>query len=129
MRSQWIQTKDNVLLLDAYNANPSSMSLAISHFASLSLPHSVIILGDMFELGSHAPAEHLKIIQLTDQLGFEKVLFAGRQFYQFTPDFPHLFFENLNKLKDYLAQNQLKGCNVLIKGSRGMQLEKVAGYL
>jgi len=129
MRSQWIQTRDNVLFFDAYNANPSSMALAIDHFASLSLPHSVAILGDMFELGSHSADEHLKIIQRTDQSGFEKVLFAGQQFYQFAPDFQHLFFENLNNLKDYLVQNQLKGSNVLIKGSRGMQLEQLVGYL
>ena len=128
MRSQWIQTNDNVLLLDAYNANPSSMTLAINHFASLKLPHPVIILGDMFELGSHAPAEHLKIIKLTAQLGFKKVLFAGQQFYPFAHDFPYLFFENLNNLKDYLAMNQVSGCHVLIKGSRGMQLEKLVGY-
>ena len=129
MRSQWIQTRDNVLFLDAYNANPSNMALVIDHFASLSLPHSVAILGDMFELGSYSADEHLKIIQRTDQSGFEKVMFAGQQFYQFAPDFPHLFFENLNNLKDYLAQNQLKGSNVLIKGSRGMQLEQLVGYL
>ncbi|MCX6223445.1 MAG: UDP-N-acetylmuramoyl-tripeptide--D-alanyl-D-alanine ligase [Bacteroidia bacterium] len=129
MRSQWIQTIDNVLFLDSYNANPSSMSLAIEHFASLGLPHPVAILGDMFELGSHAADEHLKIIHLAGQLGFEKVMFAGIQFYQFAADFPHLFFENLNNLKDYLAQNKLKGCDVLIKGSRGMQLEELVGYL
>lgn len=129
MRSQWIETKDNVLFLDAYNANPSSMGLVIDHFVSLSLPHSIAILGDMFELGSHAAIEHLHIIQQTDRLGFEKVFLTGQQFYQFAPDFPHLFFENLNNLKDYLAQNQLKGCNILIKGSRGMQLEQLVGYL
>lgn len=129
LRSQWTRTKDNVLLLDAYNANPSSMALAISHFASLSLPHPVIILGDMFELGAHAPAEHLKIIQLTDQLGFEKVLFTGRHFYQFASGSMHLFFENLNDLQEYLASNALKECNILIKGSRGMKLEQLVSYL
>ena len=129
MRSQWIETKDNVLFLDAYNANPSSMGLVIDHFVSLSLPHSIAILGDMFELGSHAAIEHLHIIQQTYRLGFEKVFLTCQQFYQFASDFPHLFFENLNNLKDYLAQNQLKGCNILIKGSRGMQLEQLVGYL
>ena len=129
MRSQWIQTKDNVILLDAYNANPSSMALAIGHFASLRLPHSVAILGDMFELGSHAPSEHLKIARQAQLAGFEKVLLAGQQFWRLAPGLPFLFFENLKHLKDYLTLNQMHGCHILIKGSRGMQLEQVVSYL
>lgn len=129
MRSQWVRTKDNFLFLDAYNANPSSMALAIEHFASLNLPHSVIILGDMFELGIHSEAEHLQIIKQTATLGFEKAIFAGKHFHGLASDLPYLFFESLNILQDYLAGNHLKECNILIKGSRGMQLEKLVAYL
>ncbi|MFA6126059.1 MAG: UDP-N-acetylmuramoyl-tripeptide--D-alanyl-D-alanine ligase [Bacteroidales bacterium] len=129
MRSQWIQTGKNVLFLDAYNANPSSMSLALENFASLKMPHSIAILGDMFELGQHAPAEHLKIIKQAGQLDLDRVLFAGEQFYQHAVGFPDLFFENINGLKSYLAQDQIENCNILIKGSRGMQLEQLVSYL
>jgi UDP-N-acetylmuramoyl-tripeptide--D-alanyl-D-alanine ligase len=129
MRSQWVQTDNNLLFLDAYNANPSSMVLAIDHFASLNMPHSVAVLGDMFELGSYSAAEHLKIIQRMTGLGFEKVYLAGQHFFQYSKDFPYLFFENSNSLKDYLVQNQVNGFNILIKGSRGMKLEQLVGYL
>lgn len=129
MRSQWIQTPDNTLFLDAYNANPSSMNLAIANFSSLHLPHPVAILGDMFELGPHAPAEHLNIIKQADQLGFEKIFFIGREFYQFAAGYSHPFFVDLDGFKDYLLVNKLRNCNILIKGSRGMQLEQLVGYL
>lgn len=129
MRSQWIRTGSNVLLLDAYNANPSSMALAIGHFASLGLPHPVAILGDMFELGSFAPGEHLRIIRLAHSSGFEQILFSGHEFYRYSTDFPHHFYQDLSQLEDYLVQHPLKDCNILIKGSRGMKLETIVGYL
>lgn len=129
MRSQWLNTGRNELFLDAYNANPSSMELAIKHFAGLNFPLSVVILGDMFELGQYSEAEHLNIIRQADQSGFEKILFAGPRFYRFAGDFPHHFFENLNSLIEYLSSNQLSGCNIMIKGSRGMQLERLVPYL
>jgi len=129
MRSQWIQTDKNVLFLDAYNANPSSMELALNNFASLQLPHAVVILGDMFELGSYSSEEHLKIIQLADRLGFEKVLLIGEHFSQFSSDFSFLFFKRLDQLKVYLTQNLIQESNILIKGSRGMKLEQVVCYL
>lgn len=129
MRSQWIQTKENVLFLDAYNANPSSMEMAIRHFATLGLSHPVVILGDMFELGQHSPEEHLSIIRQADQLGFDQILFVGPRFFAWAPDFPYLFFENRDNLTDYLSDHPFEGCHLLIKGSRGMQLEHLVGYL
>lgn len=129
MRSQWIETGNNTLFLDAYNANPSSMELAIDHFASLNLVHPVIVLGDMFELGLHSADEHLRIIRQVDRLGFAEVMFAGQHFFQLSSGFPHLFFENLSNLQDHLSIQPLKGCNVLIKGSRGMHMEQLVDYL
>jgi UDP-N-acetylmuramoyl-tripeptide--D-alanyl-D-alanine ligase len=129
MRSQWISTPRNTLFLDAYNANPSSMELALENFASLDLPHPVAILGDMFELGNHATAEHLNIIRKAGQLGFEKILLAGNEFYRLASGFPHEFFVDVTSLKEYLAERKLTGCNILIKGSRGMQLEQLVSYL
>jgi len=129
MRSQWVQTANNLLFLDAYNANPSSMELAIRHFASLNFPNPVLILGDMFELGSHAESEHRKIIGLVDQLDFRKVIFTGTEFHRLTCDSERLSFQNVNELIEFLTVNPIKGDHVLIKGSRGMQLEKIVSYL
>ncbi|MDD4644801.1 MAG: UDP-N-acetylmuramoyl-tripeptide--D-alanyl-D-alanine ligase [Bacteroidales bacterium] len=129
MRSQWIQTDHNVLFLDAYNANPSSMALSIDHFASLHLPDSVAILGDMFELGVYSDEEHLNIIKLAETKNFGRLLFAGRNFFSFKNKYPFLFFEDIGTLKGYLEQNQISGCQILIKGSRGMKLEQLVPYL
>jgi len=129
MRSQWIQTDHNVLFLDAYNANPSSMELSIDHFASLMLPESVAILGDMFELGAYSAEEHLNIIKLAETKNFGKLLFAGPNFYAFRKEFPFLFFGDIVTLKAYLEQNQISGGHILIKGSRGMKLEQLVPYL
>ncbi len=129
MRSQWMQTDRNTLLLDAYNANPSSMGLAIEHFFHLNLPRQVVILGDMFELGVQSAAEHLDIIRKADLLDFEEIIFVGPRFFQWSTGFPHSFFENTDGLKQYLTAARLDGCNILIKGSRGMQLEQLVDLL
>jgi UDP-N-acetylmuramoyl-tripeptide--D-alanyl-D-alanine ligase len=129
MRSQWITTETNTLLLDAYNANPSSMELAVRHFASMKLPRSVAILGDMFELGVQSPAEHLKIIQLAEELGFDELFFTGPQFYNLASGYPYHFFPEVDGLKVYLDINPLTDSHILIKGSRGMQLEQLVSYL
>ncbi len=129
MRSQWMTTGTNTLLLDAYNANPSSMELAIKHFALMKLPRSVAILGDMFELGAQSAAEHQKIIQLVDKLGLDSILFAGPQFYDFASGSSHRFFKDLAGLKIFLDKHPLSECHILIKGSRGMQLEQLVSYL
>jgi UDP-N-acetylmuramoyl-tripeptide--D-alanyl-D-alanine ligase len=129
MRSQWIESQNNSILLDAYNANPSSMELAIEYFAELSLPNTVVILGDMFELGKSSSAEHLKILELVEKLKFDRVLFVGNQFFQYSGNINHEFFESLNSVKEFLIRSQIKGCNVLIKGSRGMKLEQLIDHL
>jgi UDP-N-acetylmuramoyl-tripeptide--D-alanyl-D-alanine ligase len=129
MRSQWIESENNSILLDAYNANPTSVELAVKYFAELSLSRRVVILGDMFELGNSSSEEHLKILQLVDKLNFERVIFVGSQFYQFSEKFDHHFFENIKSLVDDIEFNEIKGCHILIKGSRGMQLEKLINQL
>ncbi len=129
MRSQWLKTDKNLLLLDAYNANPSSMALALEHFASLSLPNSIALLGDMFELGDQSREEHLHIVRLAESLGFAKIFFAGPVFFELASGFFHHFFESTDSLRNYLSDNPVEGCNVLVKGSRGMQLEKLIDLL
>ncbi len=129
MRSQWIETGRNSLFLDAYNANPSSMELAIRHFAELKLPQPIVILGDMFELGAYSAEEHLAIIKLVEELALEKVIFVGKDFLAFSKESGFLFFLEVNLLKEYLILHPLTGCQVMIKGSRGMQLERLVELL
>jgi UDP-N-acetylmuramoyl-tripeptide--D-alanyl-D-alanine ligase len=105
------------------------MALSISNFASLKLPHSTLILGDMFELGAHSASEHAHIIKLTEQFGFEQVIFTGRQFFQFRSGSSYHFFEHVEDLTRYLSEHPIDNGNILIKGSRGMQLEKLVAYL
>jgi UDP-N-acetylmuramoyl-tripeptide--D-alanyl-D-alanine ligase len=129
MRSQWVQTDRNSVLLDAYNANPSSMVLALRHFRSLNLPGKVLILGDMFELGADSRQEHDEILRLIGELGFDQVYLAGREFKALHGNLPFHFFETTEQLIEKLKQNPLSGNQILVKGSRGMKLERVLDYL
>lgn len=129
MRSEWMKTSHNSLFLDAYNANPSSMELAIRYFHSLDVAGKVLILGDMFELGAQAEHEHRAIIRLVSGLGFSRVYFVGREFSNIASE-PHFaFFPDRNDLIAELSKNPIRGCTILIKGSRGMQLEKLVDHL
>ena len=129
MRSQWLTTAANTIFLDAYNANPSSMQQAVSHFASLELDKTVAILGDMFELGDQSDSEHLKVIRMAAGLGFGRLLFTGRHFSRFASEFPFDFFETTEDLMRFFGSNPLTGCHILIKGSRGMKMERLVDCL
>tara|TARA_Y100000589_G_scaffold306395_1_gene321095 strand:- start:39001 stop:40293 length:1293 start_codon:yes stop_codon:yes gene_type:complete len=121
---------NNTLILDAYNANPSSMQQSIAAFSQFSSPNKICILGDMFELGEFAKKSHLEILEQVQCAGCKKVLLCGKEFYQFKDDFPSfLFFETTEELLEYLKENSISNSTVLIKGSRSMQLEKTAEYL
>lgn len=122
-RSQIIETKINKIILDAYNANPSSMKVALENFASLTHKNKVIILGDMFELGKDSLIEHQAIIDLCDTLGFENQYFVGDNFYQ-TKTEKHQF-KTFKDLEKYIKKKPLENQSILIKGSRGMRLERV----
>ncbi len=128
-RSQLIRTENNTIILDAYNANPESMALAIDDFSRQGFRHPVVILGDMFELGKHAPGEHKKIADKLENREFDDVLLAGDVFFH-TP-VPSTFkkFKTTEELIRYLEAHPVKGTTILVKGSRGMQLEKVIQYL
>ena len=129
MRSQWKVTAGNRLLLDAYNANPSSMALAIRHFASLNLPMSVLILGDMFELGNESAVEHAEIVRLVRTFSFHAVYLAGKEFFNCARGPGLQAFPDTESLIAELQRNPLQGCTILVKGSRGMKLEKSLDYL
>lgn len=124
-RSQLIQTSKNKIILDAYNANPSSMVAAIStcyrHFGK----DSFYILGDMFELGSESSNEHKKIIDLLDSQNTEHAILIGRFFKALSSHSNYHFFEDRLAAEKFLQQNPPVDKTILIKGSRGMELEKV----
>lgn len=129
-RNQWVQVKDMQILLDAYNANPSSMKAAIDNFIALdSKEPKTLILGDMFELGQHSSQEHLQIIENLENLPHIHAIFIGEQFFafqnkqvnnlEFYKDFDQFKLE-LPKISQ-LLHNHL----ILIKGSRALALERV----
>ena len=122
-RSQIIETKNNKIILDAYNANPSSMIVALENFASLSDKNKVIILGDMFELGEASSYEHQAIVTLANSLNFTNQYFVGENFHQTTTK--NKLFKTYDDLGVYLKKHPLKNKTILVKGSRGMRLERV----
>lgn len=123
-RSQILNTNGHYIILDAYNANPSSMTVALENFYALNKDRKFLILGDMFELGSTAKEEHQNIADLTKKLNFEQVLLIGENFNHTKTTATKL--KSFDNLKDYLKENQIQeNSTILIKGSRGMALERV----
>ena len=127
-RSQLIRTSRNILYMDAYNANPSSMELAINNFNNLPEPKKVLILGDMMELGDASPEEHQKVIDLANSLTSEAVIFIGSYFQDLLGD-KEKVFDNVQEAKTWLSENPLDACSILIKGSRKVELEKLLDVL
>ena len=128
-RSQVIQTKHNVLLLDAYNANPSSMSAAIENFAQMNKPNKMVILGDMLELGVDSKKEHDAVVSLLKQKNLSNALLVGPFFKESGKLMNALTFNSSDECIDYLKQNSIQNSTILIKGSRGIKLEKVVEVL
>ena len=126
-RSQIIETANNQLILDAYNANPSSMKVALENFAAIKTDTKVVILGDMFELGEESPYEHQAIVNLATSLKFDNIFLVGENFHQ-TATEKHQF-KSYNLLEEYLKKNPLKQQSILIKGSRGMRLERILAVI
>lgn len=122
-RSQIMKTSQNTLFLDAYNANPSSMKAALENFAFLNIPNTVIILGDMFELGNESASEHQAIVDLATRLNFETLYFIGAHFAATNTSAAK--FSNYQDFENHLTHHPLQGKTILIKGSRGMKLERV----
>ncbi|MDR2969716.1 MAG: UDP-N-acetylmuramoyl-tripeptide--D-alanyl-D-alanine ligase [Tannerellaceae bacterium] len=126
-RSQWKKTYRNHLIVDAYNANPTSMKIALENFAALPRLPKAVILGDMLELGRSGKRMHMEIAGLLKTLRFHEVLLCGDLFFHSTKHFR--VFRTTDDLADYLKEHPLKGYNILLKGSRGMALETVLKYL
>ena len=127
-RSQILKTNKNEIFLDAYNANPTSMQLALENFYEIKRKKKVIILGDMFELGEFSKKEHNNIISKIHEFGFRNVYLVGEEFLKTKPE-NYLTFKNTESLADHIKENPITDSSVLIKGSRGMALEKLVEYL
>ncbi len=125
-RSQIIDKNSNKILLDAYNANPSSMIVAITHFVNYYKKDKVLFLGDMFELGEQTKEEHTSIVHFMKDQGDSICFFIGKYFYDCKIDADHLFFfENISELQYFLNSYPIQNKAILIKGSRGIALEQV----
>jgi UDP-N-acetylmuramoyl-tripeptide--D-alanyl-D-alanine ligase len=128
-RSQLIDKNGYRIFLDAYNANPTSMEAALSNFSATKAKNTMVILGDMFELGEESEAEHKAIIEKVNLLGFDKALFVGENFHSFHSEFPdQKFFKSFTEAIKWFKETQKEGYDILIKGSRGMKLEKLLEY-
>lgn len=126
-RSQLTITEKNKLIVDAYNANPTSLKAAIQNFAQLKLKKKTLILGDMLELGEQSSLEHQNIVDLLQQNNFSNVLLVGNEFSKTRNNYP--CFNSVLELNDYLKLNPIAGHHILVKGSRGIKLENAIELL
>lgn len=131
MRSQLIEKRSNLIILDAYNANPSSMEVAIRTFGQMTgRTHKMVILGDMFELGEHAEAEHRRLGEIVSEYPIDKVCFTGKLIVSALEKAPKaLYFPDPFSFRNWLQDSQLEDYLILIKGSRGMKLEGLVDFI
>ena len=128
-RSQLQKTNSNTLILDLYNANPTSMKASIDNFRNIPFKEKTLILGDMLELGKESKREHEEIINLLEQYKFINVLLVGREFKKLQNNTEYKTFENSSILIEYLKYNKPNNNMILIKGSRGIKLEQCIEHL
>lgn len=122
-RSQLLEKGTNRIILDAYNANPSSMKVAIENFSKLNSSNKILMLGGMMELGSESVAEHHNIVDIINLYQWKKVVLVGGDFDKISHH--HLFFKDANEAAIWFAKQEFTDCNILVKGSRSMKMEKV----
>lgn len=126
MRSQVVRKENRTLVLDTYNANPSSMTASLHNFITFE-GSKTIIIGDMLELGAESEKEHQNILELAKTLGFDTIITVGKHFKGVNSS--ELAFENTVELTEYLQQHKVQSENILLKGSRGIALEKVIDFI
>ena len=122
-RSQLIEKDSNKIILDAYNANPSSMKVAIENFAMMQGDKKVLMLGGMMELGADSIAEHQKLVELISKTIWRNIVLVGKDFKDLPAQFIH--FDNVLEARDWYRTQHFTNAQVLIKGSRSMQMERV----
>jgi UDP-N-acetylmuramoyl-tripeptide--D-alanyl-D-alanine ligase len=124
-RSQVLQIGNSKIIVDCYNANPSSMEASISNFIQIEKPNKTMVLGDMLELGEDSETEHQKIADLVVRSGITDVYMVGSQFYKTTTPHGYRKYLNVDELLSVIDKQKLDSRFILIKGSRGVRLEKV----
>ncbi len=122
-RSQMMEIGSNKIILDAYNANPSSMKLAIENFAKLNTDNKILLLGGMMELGNESIKEHEALIELIKKYSWKQVVLVGGDFKIIKHTF--LFFNKSEEAKEWFTQQHFEHSYFLIKGSRSMMMEKI----
>jgi len=126
-RSQFKETENNKLIIDAYNANPTSMMAALRNFRKMEAKHKMVILGDMRELGENSVEEHQKIVDFLKLCKFERVILIGDQFAETEQTYE--IYANVIETIKVINQEQPKGFYILIKGSNGMKLGQIVEHL
>ena len=128
-RSQVIETGKNRVVMDAYNANPTSMLHSVKNFKNICKSDNLLILGDMRELGSESQQEHKTIIELLKELKFKNVYLVGSEFSKCSENSGFSAFNNVEELAQYLQQHPVSGKDILVKGSNSIHLNKIIDSL
>lgn len=137
-RSQLVKGRENTLIVDAYNANPTSMRAALENFRNMERGVSTLVIGDMLELGSESQNEHKAVLDIINKMGIDNLLFVGEEFAKAALAaalgdaacvINARFFKTSLELRDYLIANPITGNTFLIKGSRGTRLERILDIL
>lgn len=126
MRSQIVEKAGKTLVLDTYNANPSSMVESLKNFSQFN-GTKIIIIGDMLELGTESDIEHQSILDLAKTLNFDEIITVGKYFKKSNVE--DKSFESTQELSEYLKNNKLNSKNILLKASRGIALEKILDFI
>jgi UDP-N-acetylmuramoyl-tripeptide--D-alanyl-D-alanine ligase len=124
-RSQILETPNNTIICDYYNANPSSMTVALDNLDATDATSKVLILGDMFELGKESANEHRLILEKALLTKAERRIFIGEEFYKLKGIEDAEFYKNTSQALEALNQHSVKQSTILLKGSRGMKLESL----
>ena len=122
-RSQLIEKNGNKIILDAYNANPSSMKVAIENFARMNVDNKILLLGGMAELGESSLREHEDLVELIKQFKWKEVILVGGDFLKTNNNFKK--FTNSSEAANWFKRQDFQNAAMLIKGSRSMQMEKM----
>lgn len=122
-RSQLIERDGNKIILDAYNANPTSMKAAIENFAKIHASKKILMLGGMMELGQESVQEHIGIVQLIQQYVWDKVVLVGGDFAKI--DTPFIYLKDSLEAKAWFKEQQFHDAYILVKGSRSMRMERI----
>ena len=128
-RSQVIENGKNRIVMDAYNANPTSMQAALRNFREICSKNHLLILGDMRELGQDSEAEHRNILNLLNELNYQAAYLVGPEFNAYNDNPKWMTFATSDELSQYLESHHIEGKDILVKGSRGIRLEKVLPML